>query len=61
MAHNDASEEYSSPNQFFFYLYDKRNVSMDNGYQPMYSLMFIVIYLDGSLCNDLFFFISRLV
>lgn len=27
MAHNDVSEEYSSPNQFFFYLYDKRNVS----------------------------------
>nr|KAJ0185963.1 hypothetical protein LSAT_V11C900494760 [Lactuca sativa] len=23
MAHDDASEEYSSPNQFFFYLYDK--------------------------------------
>lgn len=27
MAHNPESEEYSSPNQFFFYLYDKRNVS----------------------------------
>lgn len=27
MAHSEASEEYSSPNQFFFYLYDKRNVS----------------------------------
>lgn len=26
MAHNEASEEYSSPYQFFFYLYDKRNV-----------------------------------
>lgn len=28
MAHNPVSEEYSSPSQFFFYLYDKRNVSM---------------------------------
>ncbi|KNA07697.1 hypothetical protein SOVF_169480 isoform A [Spinacia oleracea] len=28
MAHNDASEEYSSPNQFFFYLYDKRNAGL---------------------------------
>lgn len=28
MAHSDVSEEYSSPNQFFFYLYDKRNVSV---------------------------------
>lgn len=27
MAHSDDSEEYSSPNQFFFYRYDKRNVS----------------------------------
>lgn len=27
MAHSVVSEEYSSPNQFFFYLYDKRNVS----------------------------------
>ncbi|CAK9160211.1 unnamed protein product [Ilex paraguariensis] len=25
MAHSDVSEEYSSPYQFFFYLYDKRN------------------------------------
>lgn len=36
MAHNEASEEYSSPNQFFFYLYDKRNsglggISFDEG------------------------------
>ncbi|KAL8167330.1 hypothetical protein V2J09_008829 [Rumex salicifolius] len=36
MAHNDVSEEYSSPNQFFFYLYDKRNsglggLSFDEG------------------------------
>lgn len=30
MAHNPDSEEYSSPNQFFFYLYDKRNVSSMN-------------------------------
>lgn len=28
MSHSDVSEEYSSPNQFFFYLYDKRNVSL---------------------------------
>ncbi|XP_022877574.1 peptidyl-prolyl cis-trans isomerase CYP37, chloroplastic [Olea europaea var. sylvestris] len=28
MAHNDVSEEYSSPNQFFFYLYDKRNAGL---------------------------------
>lgn len=28
MAHNVESEEYSSPYQFFFYLYDKRNVSV---------------------------------
>nr|GME02732.1 peptidyl-prolyl cis-trans isomerase cyp37, chloroplastic [Ipomoea batatas] len=25
MAHSDVSDEYSSPSQFFFYLYDKRN------------------------------------
>ncbi|KAK8589081.1 hypothetical protein V6N12_023487 [Hibiscus sabdariffa] len=36
MAHSDVSEEYSSPYQFFFYLYDKRNsglggVSFDEG------------------------------
>jgi len=28
MAHSENSEEYSSPYQFFFYLYDKRNVSI---------------------------------
>lgn len=27
MAHSADSDEYSSPYQFFFYLYDKRNVS----------------------------------
>ncbi|KAE9592926.1 hypothetical protein Lal_00029342 [Lupinus albus] len=36
MAHNEDSEEYSSPDQFFFYLYDKRSaglggVSFDEG------------------------------
>ncbi|KAK7405206.1 hypothetical protein VNO78_06405 [Psophocarpus tetragonolobus] len=36
MAHNEASEEYSSPYQFFFYLYDKRSaglggISFDEG------------------------------
>lgn len=36
MAHNEDSEEYSSPCQFFFYLYDKRNsglggLSFDEG------------------------------
>ncbi|OMO80396.1 hypothetical protein CCACVL1_12994 [Corchorus capsularis] len=36
MAHSEASEEYSSPFQFFFYLYDKRNaglggISFDEG------------------------------
>ncbi|XP_021288048.1 peptidyl-prolyl cis-trans isomerase CYP37, chloroplastic [Herrania umbratica] len=36
MAHNEDSEEYSSPYQFFFYLYDKRNaglggISFDEG------------------------------
>lgn len=30
MAHSDVSEEYSSPNQFFFFLYNKRNVSLRN-------------------------------
>lgn len=30
MAHSDVSEEYSSANQFFFFLYDKRNVSLRN-------------------------------
>ncbi|GAV87721.1 LOW QUALITY PROTEIN: hypothetical protein CFOL_v3_31147, partial [Cephalotus follicularis] len=25
-AHSEVSEEYSSPSQFFFYLYDKRSV-----------------------------------
>ncbi|GMH25530.1 hypothetical protein Nepgr_027373 [Nepenthes gracilis] len=28
MAHSDVSEEYSSPNQFFIYLYDKRNAGL---------------------------------
>lgn len=28
MAHSEVSEEYSSPNQFFFYLYDKRNAGL---------------------------------
>ncbi|XP_074311059.1 peptidyl-prolyl cis-trans isomerase CYP37, chloroplastic isoform X2 [Silene latifolia] len=28
MAHSEASEELSSPNQFFFYLYDKRNAGL---------------------------------
>ncbi|CAN0826416.1 Peptidyl-prolyl cis-trans isomerase CYP37, chloroplastic, partial [Linum grandiflorum] len=27
MAHSEVSGEYSAPHQFFFYLYDKRNVS----------------------------------
>lgn len=27
MAHNEVSEECSSPNRFFFYLYGKRNVT----------------------------------
>ncbi|XP_004514352.1 peptidyl-prolyl cis-trans isomerase CYP37, chloroplastic isoform X2 [Cicer arietinum] len=36
MAHNEVSEEYSSPYQFFFYLYDKRSaglggISFDEG------------------------------
>ncbi|XP_043689482.1 peptidyl-prolyl cis-trans isomerase CYP37, chloroplastic [Telopea speciosissima] len=28
MAHSEVSEEYSSPHQFFFYLYDKRNAGL---------------------------------
>ncbi|XP_057964008.1 peptidyl-prolyl cis-trans isomerase CYP37, chloroplastic isoform X2 [Malania oleifera] len=28
MAHSEVSEEYSSPYQFFFYLYDKRNAGL---------------------------------
>ncbi|KAB1217215.1 Peptidyl-prolyl cis-trans isomerase CYP37, chloroplastic [Morella rubra] len=28
MAHSEASEEYSSPHQFFLYLYDKRNAGL---------------------------------
>ncbi|KAL9236389.1 hypothetical protein vseg_011067 [Gypsophila vaccaria] len=28
MAHSETSEELSSPNQFFFYLYDKRNAGL---------------------------------
>ncbi|XP_058220651.1 peptidyl-prolyl cis-trans isomerase CYP37, chloroplastic-like [Rhododendron vialii] len=28
MAHGDFSEEYSSPYQFFFYLYDKRSAGL---------------------------------
>lgn len=28
MAHSDVSDEYSSPNQFFFYRYDKSFVSI---------------------------------
>lgn len=31
MAHSEVSEEYSSPCQFFFYLYDKRSVSSIQG------------------------------
>ncbi|PKI31325.1 hypothetical protein CRG98_048284 [Punica granatum] len=36
MAHSETSDEYSSPHQFFFYLYDKRNsglggISFDEG------------------------------
>ncbi|GAV79867.1 LOW QUALITY PROTEIN: Pro_isomerase domain-containing protein, partial [Cephalotus follicularis] len=35
MAHSEVSEEYSSPSQFFFYLYDKRSglggISFDEG------------------------------
>lgn len=31
MAHSEVSEEYSSPYQFFFYLYDKRSVSSIQG------------------------------
>ena len=27
MAHGEVSEDFSAPYQFFFYLYDKRNVS----------------------------------
>lgn len=38
MAHNENSDEYSSPNQFFFYLYDKRNVS------SMYLIIFSHIF-----------------
>lgn len=34
MAHNEVSEEYSSPYQFFFYLYDKRSVSAIPCYMP---------------------------
>lgn len=30
MAHSENSDEYSSPYQFFFYLYDKRSVSQSN-------------------------------
>lgn len=30
MAHSETSDEYSSPYQFFFYLYDKRSVSQSN-------------------------------
>lgn len=30
MAHSDVSDENSSPSQFFFYLYDKRNVSSNS-------------------------------
>ncbi|KAF6163177.1 hypothetical protein GIB67_025041 [Kingdonia uniflora] len=28
MAHNEGSEDFSSPSQFFFYLYDKRNAGL---------------------------------
>ena len=27
MVHSEVSEDFSAPYQFFFYLYDKRNVS----------------------------------
>ncbi|GAB2266536.1 hypothetical protein Dimus_001538 [Dionaea muscipula] len=33
MAHSEVFEEFSSPNQFFFYLYDKRNVTAVGGDQ----------------------------
>jgi hypothetical protein len=36
MAHSVDSDEYSSPTQFFFYLYDKRNVSKKLFDSPSY-------------------------
>lgn len=39
MAHSDVSEEYSSPNQFFIYLYDKRNVSLVNNHPDLSLLL----------------------
>ncbi|XP_047341078.1 peptidyl-prolyl cis-trans isomerase CYP37, chloroplastic isoform X2 [Impatiens glandulifera] len=41
MAHSDVSDEYSSPYQFFFYLYDKRSaglggISFDEGQFPVF-------------------------
>ncbi|KAL5972556.1 hypothetical protein ACLOJK_039360 [Asimina triloba] len=35
MAHSEVSEEYSSPYQFFFYLYDKRSVTLTSFFSPM--------------------------
>lgn len=42
MAHSDVSEELSSPSQFFFYLYDKRNVSSIQ-YRPFFPFFLFIL------------------
>ncbi|XP_057460365.1 peptidyl-prolyl cis-trans isomerase CYP37, chloroplastic isoform X1 [Actinidia eriantha] len=48
MAHSEVSEEYSSPYQFFFYLYDKRSaglggLSFDEGQFSVFGYLFATI------------------
>ncbi|XP_050138940.1 peptidyl-prolyl cis-trans isomerase CYP37, chloroplastic-like isoform X3 [Malus sylvestris] len=48
MAHSEVSDEYSSPYQFFFYLYDKRNaglggLSFDEGEFSVFGYVFLLL------------------
>lgn len=52
MAHNEDSEEYSSPHQFFFYLYDKRNVSLILHFVCVYIASSSLLKLITSLLSD---------
>lgn len=44
MAHSDVSDENSSPSQFFFYLYDKRNVSSNSLVYTILSFFLVILF-----------------
>lgn len=44
MAHSDVSDENSSPSQFFFYLYDKRNVSSNSSVYTILSFFLVILF-----------------